>query len=62
MSDIKNIAECLPVMEAAEKIGVHHTTLRRMIDRREVKTVELFGRHFLPPSEVERLKREAHHA
>lgn len=44
------------IPQAAELVGVHHHTLRAMIARGEVRTINIGHRKYVTQSEINRLK------
>jgi excisionase family DNA binding protein len=46
--------ECLSMEEAAKLLSVHHATLRRAIDRGDIRRIKLGDRVLIPRQELAR--------
>ena len=50
--------DVLSARDAANKIGVHFTTIYRWVQRNEIVYITFGGSIFIPALEVERIRRE----
>ncbi len=57
-TDILQKGKVVPVIEAANEIGVHFTTLYRWIQSGKIVFVSFGDTIFIPVAEVERIKKE----
>jgi len=57
-STIADVAKVIPVVEAAERLGVHERTLRRWIREGRLKPYRVMGdrRRFVSVDDIERLQ------
>jgi len=52
----RNVGKGLSIPAAALELGMSEYTLRKAVDRGEVKTISFGGLRRIPPSEIERLR------
>jgi len=57
-ADILQKGKVVPVIEAANDIGVHFTTLYRWVQAGKIVFVSFGDTIFIPVAEVERIKKE----